>query len=188
MVCSDISAVIVTKGDHDLTPILESLPFDDVVVWDNSKERDCKVYGRFAGIPKAQNRWIYVQDDDCIVPARELASRFIEGRSEILCNVQKSHSDFYRALGCTLIGWGAIFPREMVWSAFQRYLRQFPLDDLFQRECDRVFTALSRFREVDLGVEHLPHALGQDRMGTEARHGADLREILRRVDQIRKAA
>ena len=188
MVCSDISAIIVTKGDHDLTPILQSLPFDDVVVWDNSKEADQKVYGRFLAIPRANNNWIYVQDDDCIVPAREIAARFIEGRKEILCNVQKSHSDYYRRIGCTLVGWGAIFPREMDQMAFGRYLAQFSLDELFLRECDRVFTALNRFREVDLGVQHLPHALGNDRMGTEGCHGNDLREILRRINLLKQAA
>jgi hypothetical protein len=30
--------VIVTKGDVDLAPVLDSLIFDDVHVWDNSVE------------------------------------------------------------------------------------------------------------------------------------------------------
>lgn len=188
MECSDISAVIVTKGDQDLSAVLASLPFDDVVIHDNSKEpEDRKVYGRFLGIRRAKNHYIYVQDDDCIVPAKELANRYVEGRTEILCNVTKSHSDFYRPLGCTLVGWGAIFPRVAV-GCFTRYLKQFPEDELFDRECDRIFTALNRFREVDLGVQHLPHALGRDRMGTEARHGRDLHEIRGRLAMVKKAA
>jgi hypothetical protein len=35
-----VSAVIITKGNVDLTPVLDSLIFDDVVVWDNSVEED----------------------------------------------------------------------------------------------------------------------------------------------------
>lgn len=77
----NVSAIIVTRGDCDLQPILESLPEDwDRVVWDNSRgvyvngmklvtapARDLTVYGRYAAIGYASHDLIYVQDDDCIV-------------------------------------------------------------------------------------------------------------------------
>jgi hypothetical protein len=63
----DVSAVLVTRGETDLSTILESLPFKDVVIWDNSKREDFQVYGRFAAIAEAKNDIIYVQDDDCVV-------------------------------------------------------------------------------------------------------------------------
>ena len=188
MNCSNISAVIVTKGDVDLSPILESLPFDDIVVWDNAKEHiDQKVYGRYLGIYRAKHDFIYVQDDDCIVPVEDLATPYVGNgvRRELWCNVQRSHSEFYRPLGCTLVGWGAIFPRILANWAFAQYRSVFPVDELFLRECDRVFTGLTPFHEVDLGVDHLPHAHGVDRMGMERRHGDDLAEILRRIASVK---
>lgn len=43
---TDVVACIVTRGDVDLTPILDSLIFEDVVVWDNSIRPDWKCAGR----------------------------------------------------------------------------------------------------------------------------------------------
>ena len=34
---ADISAIIVTRGDVDLRDILDALPYQDVVIWDNSQ-------------------------------------------------------------------------------------------------------------------------------------------------------
>src|SRR4051812_19761075 len=43
-----VSAVLVTRGDVDMTPIIDSLPVDwDWLVYDNSdRRRDLAVYGR----------------------------------------------------------------------------------------------------------------------------------------------
>ncbi len=196
----DISAVIVTKGDVDLSPILESLPFDDIVVWDNSKEaQDAKVYGRYLGIERAKHDFVYVQDDDCIIRASyacvlsrwpELCRlgvtghRHVDERQEILCNVPSpDHRKFYDGLGMSLVGWGAIFHRSLV-GCFEDYFAQWPKDELFLRECDRVFTSLNPFYNVQLPITHLAHAHGKDRMGMEKRHGNDLAEIRRRIAQV----
>lgn len=92
----NVSAVIVTRGNVDLRPVLDSLPREwEQVVWNNSgydsgasvsvrrspakHERtpgnlsvhevgpDMSVYGRYAAIEFATWDVIYVQDDDCIV-------------------------------------------------------------------------------------------------------------------------
>lgn len=85
MVPVNVSAIIVTRGDVDLAPILDSLPADwERVVWDNgaghvtvdgaivvSLDRawpgDVGVYGRYAAIEAAEGELIYVQDDDVVV-------------------------------------------------------------------------------------------------------------------------
>src|SRR5262245_25366483 len=47
----DVSAVIVTRGNVDLQPILDTLPYDDIVVWDNSKRpTDLKILGRYEAL------------------------------------------------------------------------------------------------------------------------------------------
>jgi hypothetical protein len=176
-----VSGVIVTKGDADLTPILERLKcLGEVIVYDNSIELDRKVSGRYVGISRAKHDFAYVQDDDCLIDVERLCAEYKPG--ELLCNMLPSHQPFYKSLDMALVGWGALFPRYL--TDFSEYLAKWPADELFHRECDRVFTWLNKFRVIDIGVQHLPHALGRDRMGTEPRHGDDLREIQRRLKAL----
>ncbi|HXI88460.1 MAG TPA: hypothetical protein VNH18_14710 [Bryobacteraceae bacterium] len=183
---SEVSAVIVTKGDNEstLARIRESLSmFAEVLVWDNSQSINRKVYGRYVAALNAFSEYIYTQDDDCLVDARKLFGMYQPG--ELLCNMLPSHQPFYAATGgISLVGWGAIFPKALI--DFSAYLANYPEDELFDRECDRIFTWLnrSRTRIVDIGVGHLPHAHGADRMGMESRHGNDLAEIRHRLAVI----
>jgi len=183
-----VTAVLVTKGDIGLSPsLLDSLSiFGRLIIRDNSVivrrgGADRKVYGRYLAAQVATTDYIYFQDDDCIIDTQRLCEEYQAG--ELLCNMTEGHiKDYSRYYpGIALVGWGAIFPQSML--DFSAYLAKYPADELFDRECDRVFTWLNRekTRIVDVGVEHLPHAHGGDRMGREARHGADLMEIMRRV-------
>ena len=85
----NVTAIIVTRGDHDLGEILDSLPDEwERIIWDNhagitiyenegdwrgngppqpDNWRDLSVYGRYAAIEYASHGLIYVQDDDCVV-------------------------------------------------------------------------------------------------------------------------
>ena len=54
-----VTAVIVTRGDVDLAPVLDSLIFDDVVVWDNSRIDLTQRYPPRGGHPQAR-----VTDDE----------------------------------------------------------------------------------------------------------------------------
>ena len=46
-----VCAIIVTRGDQLLTPVVATIPAEwDVLVWDNSVEDDAGVYGRYAAI------------------------------------------------------------------------------------------------------------------------------------------
>lgn len=87
-----VSAIIVTRGDVDLAPILDSFPTEwERIVWDNGhygwphvniykdgndwrpnghshgEITDLAVYGRYAAIEHTEAELIYVQDDDCVV-------------------------------------------------------------------------------------------------------------------------
>lgn len=176
-----ISAVLVTRGDVGLSPILASLPFDDVVIWDNSRRGDIGVFGRYLAMAEAKHPVIYTQDDDCIVDAAAVVAEYQPG--VVTANVPVDRRSFYND-GVTLIGWGSVFDRHLYRVLFD-YLEKWDKDDLFSRECDRVFTGLNRCRNIDVPFEHLPHAHGSDRMGAEKRHLADLAEIRRRIYSIR---
>ena len=75
-----VSACLVTRGDVEMQPIIDSLScFDEIVIWDNGARSiqrsdgwaevctDLSVYGRYAAIEYASHDLIYVVDDDVIV-------------------------------------------------------------------------------------------------------------------------
>jgi hypothetical protein len=159
---TDISAVVVTRGDVDLSPILASLPFDDIVVWDNSKRENLTVYGRYAAIAEARNDVIYVQDDDCLVPGiAELARRYEDGK--IVANMPESHWAAYP--DSALLGFGALFHRDLPDQAFERYAKTFSIDDdLFRRTCDVVFSVLTPCVIADLGLKQFDYTSAPSRM------------------------
>ena len=184
---ASISAVIVTRGDVALEPIIASLPFDEIVIWDNSKELDRKVYGRYLGVDRTSTPYVYVQDDDAIVPALALARDFFDRdgnfrKNVILANLPPEHKTVYDGTGTTLVGFGAIFHRDLV--NFEPYLDRYGEDEFFWRECDRVFTGSNLFEEVFVGIEKLPHGDRPGSMWREQRHGKDLYEVWRRVKEL----
>lgn len=153
----NVSAVIVTRGDVDISPILGSLPFDDIVVWDNSQREDLGLYGRYAGIAECEHDVIYVQDDDliCLRPA-ELLEHYEPG--SVICNWQGAYD-------IPFPGRGAMFDRDLPAQVFDRYFEQFEMDHWFTHfGCDGVFALLADVRVGDFGMEHLPHAFNPGRI------------------------
>ena len=182
------TAVVVTRGGHagldgDLMDSLAS--FDEVILWDNSRAcKDVRVFGRYAGAMLARNEIVYVQDDDCVTSPDAIVGAFLPGR--LVCNVPLDRRREYAGTSITLMGWGSVFGKSKL-NAFRRYLDVYPHDDLFERECDRVFSYLHQASVtlVDVPMRHLDAAHGIDRMGREPRHGADLREIMDRMRNLR---
>jgi hypothetical protein len=91
----NVSAIIVTRGNVDLLPVILSLPEEwEILVYNNGAGEltkfylgepenvvtirslpDMSVYGRYAGIEYASHDLIYVQDDDVIVSDPEAIVR-----------------------------------------------------------------------------------------------------------------
>lgn len=149
----DVSGVLVTRGDHDVRRILDSWPFEDIQLWDNSYMEDLSVYGRYAAMAKAENDLIFVQDDDCLVPVQDLLDRY-EGT--MLLNIPPGEKP--------LVGWGAVMERDQAFAALDRYRAFYPADGIFFRCADVIVTALNQWEMVDLGHDDLPWADGPDRM------------------------
>jgi SAM-dependent methyltransferase len=182
----DVSAVLVTRGNVDMAPIIASLPFDDIVIWDNSSRgEDLSVYGRYAAIAEAKNDVIYVQDDDCIIShLPDLIAEYRPGL--VVANMPVDHlagKETYDDV--VLVGWGALFQRDLPFAAFEEYAARYPLDDLFRRQCDLVFTALTRHRRFDFGFEHLEHAYAEQAMYRQPGNYDELDEALARAREIR---
>ena len=155
----NVSCCVVTRGDVDLSSILESLPFDDVIVWDNSEREDLGIYGRYAAIAEAKHDVIVTQDDDLIVtdwPAILDAYR----PSVLTVNYPEPWDVPWPARG-------SIFDADLPGKAFARYYERWPHDHLFtHRICDAIFALLSDTNVIDVGSVDLPHGFHSGRVST----------------------
>lgn len=157
----NVSCVIPTRGNVDLTQVLESLPFDDIVVYDNSQRPiDLGIYARYAAIADAKHDVIVTQDDDVIIPCwDEILERYEPGT--LYCNYKEPWD----------IPWvasGAIFDADLPFKAFDRYFAGYPMDELFTHKiCDAVFGLLTDNVKVDYhGHEDLPYGYHAGRVST----------------------
>ena len=144
MKASLVSCCLVTRGYVDMTEILDSLPFEDVVVWDNSdpSRRDLGIFGRYAAIAEAEHDVIVTQDDDLIVDDWEAVLRRYEPGA-LFCNYPEPWD----------IPWvarGAIFDHDLPKRAFSRYLTRYAFDrDFTHFMCDAVFGLLTERVQVE---------------------------------------
>lgn len=204
----NVAAIIVTRGDQDLEPVVASLPEEwDVVIWDNAREQiDLSVYGRYAAIERTDAELIYIQDDDVIVsdPAA-LVEQWYESeaiiqmehspnpRAFVVCNMPPEFRHaFYEEHA--LVGFGAVFYRPLPWATWGRLTAAlgdagFPVEwayePSFLRTCDVAFTALNPRVLVDVPKEDLPYAHHEARMWKQAGHHA---ERVRMLDLVRQLA
>lgn len=157
---SNVSCVLVTRGDIDLTPVLDSLPFDDVIVWNNAERcADLKVYGRYAALGEAKHDLIYTQDDDAICPAADLVEAWTDG---LLVNVPRGEWPW--------LAWGAVFPRRHAIQTLSRYLELHPFDEEFLKWADVIVAHSGDCRAIDLGHTDLPWATAPSRMYHQPDH------------------
>lgn len=179
----DVSAVIPTRGDTDLTEVLASLPpFFEVIVWDNSKREDLAVYGRYAPIgDEASCSVIYVQDDDCVLAPESfeiLLASYEPGT--LVANMPERFRVHYT--DSCLVGFGAIFDWYLPSEAFDKHGMD---DPTFLRTCDVVFTTLTPFKLVDVPFEDLPWAFAPNRMWKQPQHVGERMAALERARRVR---
>ena len=197
-----LSAVIPTRGDVDMTRIIEHLhcypEIGEVLV----KVGDMP-YNRYLGAAGAAHDVIFTQDDDCITDLQPLLTMYEEverWEDELLeaCSTVSQVLRFasYRERGWgrymvnamtpehaaqypgrqTLIGFGAIFHRQSL-SVFDTFER----DALFYRESDRIFGSLVPHITVFPHIEILPHASAPNRLWKQANHVAARLAIEQRI-------
>lgn len=168
----NVTAVIVTRGDIDLTrqiASLEAVGYGEILVWENETgtSLDMKVYGRHLAARKAKNDVIFHQDDDLILPLEShqalLAGYEDDGRmhSNMIGPEWWDHcgyNDF------CFFGAGTLVHREEVERAISRYNAHYPLDDFFALYSDCVLGPLIPFKRYELTTEILPEASADNRM------------------------
>lgn len=156
-----VCAVLVTMGDVNLTPIVETMPDGyELVVWDNSQLPDFRVFGRYIAIRYATRPVIFFQDDDCVLTREQHQTMLDEYEPGVVTGNMIYDDPVWKAryADSTLLGWGAIFDRELPFRAFKRYGRYHPLDWDFMTSpggAEVVFPMLSRCKTVVAGAEWL---------------------------------
>lgn len=178
-----VAACLVTRGNVPMDEIIESIPDEwEVVLWDNSKREDLGVYGRYAAITLTDADLIYVQDDDCVLTEEGIwdLHNFC-GPDRIVANMPPRFRPHYP--DSCLVGFGAVFPRELPFRAFER-LDKTPT--LFPWTCDVYFTALAEQRMyLDLDYRDQPWASDPDRMWKQKNHVGDRAQALAEARALR---
>ncbi len=177
----NVTACLVTRGDVDLEPIIDSLRgglFAELLIWNNAIEQNEGVYGRYRAIERATNTVVYVQDDDCVLPPesiRALIEAYEPGK--IVANMPEEHRSKYS--DSCLIGFGAVFDKDLPAAAFERMNPNMYRPDV-------VFTALTPMVWLDVPFTHLPWAFADNRMYRQREHTQQRTQTLMRARRVRR--
>lgn len=174
---SKVSAVIVTRGDVDLTAIRNSLlPFGETIVWDNSEREDRSCYGRFAAAREAKHDLVYFQDDDVLCGWPGLLNQW-EGRDEVLAS--RPPVEPWRFLGV-----GALAPRRLIVDGWdERFLAVYPGRADFDRVSDVVFGYQHLYRPCWVGYAEMDWSRWENRMYHDVTHIPVRERAVARVEQ-----
>lgn len=180
-----VSAVIVTRGDVDLGPILRTLPYDDVVVWNNADEKvDLKIYGRYAALDRCRHDVVYMQDDDVIFTDHErLLREYTPG--VIVANMDQPWIDACGYHDNVLMGAGSLSDRDVYYRAVDKYLSSYEWDDEWLLECDFAVGVLAPGRKVDLGYLARDFADADDRLYRQPWQAGAKARMLDRARRLR---
>jgi hypothetical protein len=195
-----VSAVIVTRGDVPLDQILDTFQpvteIDEIIVYDNSKERDEKTWGRHVALARCRNRLIYSQDDD-IVHEPDTIRRIIAAHhpGSISGCMWEEWSDGATVQGIeggysdlAFPGAGSIYDRETPLVAAARYLEHHPLDDFFRVWCDAIIGIIAPTVWLDDRFEVLPCADSPNRICNLPDAHIQKREAIHRARAVRDYA
>ena len=158
----NVSCVIPTRGNVDLTEILESLAWcDDVIVWNNAEREDLGIYGRYAAIAEAKHDVIITQDDDLVVTGwPQLLAEYEPGVLTV---------NYPQPWDIPWVARGAIFDRDLPEQAFALYFGSFDMDkDFTHWMCDGIFALLTPHRAVDYGSRDLSWCNDAGRVSSDA--------------------
>lgn len=157
-----VSVCLVTMGDVDLRLLTNHMPPEfEIVVWDNSRRpQDWKVFGRYMAIEEASRPVIAFLDDDAYLTRDQWDVLLAEYEPGVVTG-NLIHDDPVwrkRYFDTTLLGWGAVFDRNLPAIAFEKYSRYYPLDWEFKTSpggAEVVFPMLSRCKTVVAGATWL---------------------------------
>lgn len=183
-----VSVVIPTRGNVDMTEILQSLSdagFEDVIVWNNSERENLGIYARFAAIAEAKHEVIATQSDDVVVTHwAEILAAYEPGVTTI--NYPQEWTNDIPWICC-----GTVFDKGTETRVFDQYLTMFDMDDdLMFWIADGIFAELCHPRNVlAYPYKELPWANDDGRVSTSGQWYGDKRGYIKtRCDMLKAAA
>lgn len=184
---SDVTAVIPTRGDVELAPLLATLPYDHVVIWDGSRDGP-EAYGMFVrwlAMDESPTRIAYTQDDDCLFAEHEALLEEYRPGTIVTTYGHGENPDGLEDF--PLLHGGAIMDVELSRRAFLRYdAAGYPRDEAFYRYADLIVGGLTPFVTVDLpftidyAIAAMPNRMAHMDGARDLKH-----EIAARVRSIR---
>lgn len=195
---SEVAVVIPTRGDVEMWPTLDPFqrcPFGAVVTADNSKGEDLAVYARYWAIDHTDAPVILTVDDDVILPRESIDALLAAYRpGHVTANMPAAFRHVFYEEHC-LVGFGAVFDRDLPRLAFDRFWRFLGTDDeeeapsaaLVRRRCDIAFTALTPRVLVDVPYQDREFASAPGRMWTSPGHLEERTRMLRLARKVRDA-
>lgn len=189
----DVTAVVVTRGDVDLAPVLDSLIFPNVIVYDNSKRQNQMTYARALAAFEADTEVVYSQDDDLIhTPENQHAILAAYEPGVLTGCMWEEWSDGARKQGIedgyddlVFPGSGSVCDRSVIRNAIDFYLSRYRLDDFFRLWCDTIVGVLVPTKQLDLRFDALPCADAENRMANMDDAVALKTKAIRRARWIR---
>ncbi len=166
MITADqVTAVIPTRGDVDLAPILAEFPaFGEVLVYDNSQRENLYTFGRHALCAEASFDVVFTLDDDHRFWGFDhLLAEYEPG--VMVANMDEAWARRRDYLDMAMFGRGAVYDRDLPATHLARYLAEWPADEFFLLYCDVILGVLAPTRRVDVGCfEELPQGYAPNRM------------------------
>lgn len=108
-----VSAVIVSRMDHPLGEVVDSIAacpeVEEIII----VKGHAGVWERYEAISRAKCEVIYTQDDDAVVAVEAILREY--DPEKVTCNMLEPWRKDYQD-GIALVGWGAVFDRELAWS------------------------------------------------------------------------
>lgn len=172
-----VSAVIPTRGDVDLAPIVNKLRSYPEIASIQFVIGDTP-FNRYAAMMKSDAEYFYTQDDDCVTDLRPIIDAYEP--LFVVNAMTPQHAAQYPGRQ-TLIGFGALFHRANL-ACFTDY--PWPQDALFYRESDRIFPTVNRCKTVFPDIEILPQANAANRLWKQPDHLRAKEEMNRRIFEI----
>jgi hypothetical protein len=119
----------VTRGDQpeQLARIIATLPYDEVIVWDNSVREDWKTAGRYKAMDEAKHDVVYFQDDDTMFYQHD---RLMEAYEPGMITSTYGHGSNDGGYGdLALVCGGALADRAAVLPGWESFLRVWQTDE-----------------------------------------------------------
>lgn len=165
---AEVSACLISKDaiyPPEIIKEISQYPFGEILILTHSDSP----YRKHDLFRKANFDHVYYQDDDCIAPIGGLVNEARYGK--ITCAMKPGHLACYADKLHCLIGWGAIFPRDLTYS-LDYYVSEYGKDDFYHREAERIMTGMNHELQVrlNLPITDLPSAMAADRLWRQPGH------------------